>query len=109
MPRYSRDGKRIVTRQPKAEVPPGLLLAIEAGAAEVTNLRAGRDDLRSRVRQLDHAAFEARLAADAATDPGLRKILDNRAARFQQEAGTARVKLSRAERTLGGHELALGR
>jgi len=108
MTRYTRDGKRIVHRNPRHEVPGELLAAINAGAAEVTDLRAGRDNLQSRVRQLEHAAYVTRVAADAAKDPGMRKMLDNRAASIQQDAGSARVKLSRAERTLGERESALG-
>lgn len=89
-------------------MPRELIGAISAGAAEVTDLRAGRDDLQSQVRRLDHAAFKARVAADAATDTGTRKMLDNRAAQLQREAGSARVNLRRAERTLGERESALG-
>lgn len=103
MPRYTPDGKRIVNRMPRFEVPAGLLADIDGQAAKVTRLRTERDGSQSRIRGLERDAQQAGFAADVTTVRGLRKILNDHAVQLRQQAGHARVRLARAERSLADH------
>lgn len=109
MPRYTLDGKRIVNRPPRFEVPGSLLADIDAGAAKVLKLRGEVDDLKAHIRKLEHGAYRAGVAADTARAAGLRKVLYDRADILSRQASDARGRLGHAERSLGEHELALGR
>jgi hypothetical protein len=106
--RYSRAGKRIVNRPARTTVPVGLLRQIDAGAAKVLQGQRDRDDMDGHARRLGHRAYEAMVAADAATEPTARLRLYEEAGRLEQQAGTARMALSRAERALGEDRTALG-
>jgi hypothetical protein len=107
VPRYSRDGKRLVTRKPRAEVPAEVLASIDMEASKVLKLRGDVDGLRGHARRLGHTAYRVAFAADMATHPGLRKALYDQAAQLERQAGEARVRVSRAERDLAGRMQAL--
>jgi hypothetical protein len=102
LPRYTRDGKRIVNRPVRHEVPAGLLAGIDGLAVKVVKLQRDRDSLQDHARRLEHQAYRAGFAADTATVPGLRKALNDQAVRLQRQAAAARFRLGRAERDLGG-------
>lgn len=108
MTRHTRDGKRIVNRKPRYEVPAELLRDLDVQAVKVMSLRKDMDDLAYKVRWYDHEAYKAGFRADTATSPGLRKAEYDRADRLKAKANSARNRLSRTERTLADHEQALG-
>lgn len=109
MTRYTLDGKRLVNRPVRFEVPAELLADIDGQAVEVIQFRKDRDGLQSRIRGLELDARQAQSVADATAVRGMRKILADRAAQLRQQAADVKVRLGRTERTLAERELALGR
>lgn len=107
MTRYAPDGKRILNRKPRYEVPGRLLGDIDGHAARVIKLRRDVRDQDRHAGNLAHQAYRVAAAADSAADRGLRKMLHDQAERLRQTAGNARVRLGKMERTLGESEQAL--
>lgn len=108
MPRYTPvHGKKIISKPQRFPVPPRLLGALDAQAAKVLQLRDDCDRLEDRVRKLDHDAYAARLEADKAADPGMRKRLYELGDLKADQAATARIALDRAERSFRQEESAL--
>jgi hypothetical protein len=104
MPRYSPEGKRLVSRPARYPVPAGLLRDIDAEAVRVRKLRRDRDDIRHKVRWYDEQASQACSRADTAVNPGLRKAEYERASRLRALGADMRVRLGKTERALAGFE-----